>query len=174
MKLKFQESEIVLHANNYVSQQNELEKVKENELIALRNTVQRAGHLTKAQMRLIAMWKSPRSAHHIENNTDGFIKEITSFALKCEDRRARIESLTLLDGVLWPTASVVLHLFHAEPHPILDFRALWSISVEVPSQYDFEFWECYILFCRKIASCNKVDMRVLDRALWQYSKDNQP
>ena len=167
MKLRFQESKIALLAALYAIPR------EETELMALRDIVQRTGHLTKAQMSLLAKWKSPRSAPRIQKNSDGFIKEITSFALKCKDHRARIEALTLLDGVLWPTASVVLHLFHEEAHPILDFRALWSVGAKVPSQYNFELWESYVVFCRTIANRNKVTMRVLDRALWQYSKDNQ-
>ena len=90
-----------------------------------------------------------------------------------EDERARIQSLTLLDGVSWPTASVILYLFHRDPYPILDFRALWSLSLDVPVQYRFDFWLPYVRCCRDLAQRANVDMRTLDRALWQYSKENQ-
>lgn len=30
------------------------------------------------------------------------------------------------------------------------------------------------MFCRQVADRNRIDMRKLDRALWQYSKENQP
>ena len=81
--------------------------------------------------------------------------------------------LTCLTGVSWPTASVILHFFHPDPYPIMDFRALWSVSLKVPAQYTFEFWWEYVKFCRGIASRSRVDMRTLDRALWQYSKERQ-
>ncbi|MBI4851367.1 MAG: hypothetical protein HY819_06015 [Acidobacteria bacterium] len=44
---------------------------------------------------------------------------------------------------------------------------------ENTTQYSFSFWWDYVLFCREIAERNSISMRVLDRALWQYSKDNQ-
>ena len=147
---------------------------EETEMIGMRETVETAGHLTKTQLQLLAKWKSPRSAGRIENNTEGYIREITSFALSTSDERARIEALTLLDGVLWPTASVVLHLFHDQKYPILDYRALWSVSTEVPTQYSFQLWGEYVHFCRTVATKSGVSMRVLDRALWQYSKLHQP
>ncbi|MEO2054550.1 MAG: hypothetical protein ABGX83_04490 [Nitrospira sp.] len=124
-------------------------------------------------MQLVAKWKAPRSAGHVEKNTNGYIKDVTAFAFSTNNERSRIESLTILDGVSWPTASVLLHLFHADPYPILDFRALWSANLDVPKQYSYLFWKPYISFCREIAKRNKVSMRVLDRAMWQYSKENQ-
>ena len=72
-----------------------------------------------------------------------------------------------------PARSVVLHFFHNDPYPILDFRALWSISLDVPSQYDFDFWWNYVEYCRALSTESHLDMRQLDRALWQYSKENQ-
>ncbi len=58
-------------------------------------------------------------------------------------------------------------------YPIIDFRALWSLQVNVPNKYTFEFWRKYVQYCRKIARENHVDLRILDKALWQYSKENQ-
>jgi len=146
---------------------------EESDLIDLKTEVQRVGYLNKSQLRLVARWKSPRSAGNVERNDDRYVKEITSWAFSAKDERSRIQVLTLLDGVLWPTASVVLHLFHKDSYPILDFRALWSVGSDVPKQYSFSFWWPYVLFCRELAQRNAVDMRTLDRALWQYSKENQ-
>jgi hypothetical protein len=39
--------------------------------------------------------------------------------------------------------------------------------------YEFSFWWEYTQFCRKLAAEAGVSMRTLDRALWQYSKENQ-
>ena len=167
MRLRFRESEIRRHAANYAFPRDE------KDLLALGETVTRAGYLTKDQLRLIAKWKSPRSAPHVEKNSESFVREITGFALNCNDERARIESLTVLDGVRWPTASVVLHLFHKDPYPIVDFRSLWSIRTRVPVPYSFEFWTAYVRFCRTIAKSNRLTMRTLDQALWQFSKENQ-
>ena len=106
-------------------------------------------------------------------NTNDYVSDITRFAFGTDCERARIESLTLLDGIGWPTASAILHLLHPDPYPILDFRALWSVSIDVPSKYSFGFWWSYVEFCRDLAADAHVDMRTLDRALWQYSKENQ-
>ena len=167
MKLHFSESEIPVWAQKYDCPQDE------TSLMRLRPAIQGAGFLTKEQLRLVARWKAPRSAVHIERNDDLYVKEITSLSFAANEQRSRIEVLTLLDGVLWPSASVILHLFHEEPYPILDFRALWSVGLDVPKQYSFSFWWEYVEFCRAVAQRNSIDMRTLDRALWQYSKENQ-
>ena len=168
MRLRLPQSQIGRYADLYSYPR------EETELLGLRGSVASAGSLLKHELRLLAKWKSPRSAGHIEDNTEGYVGEITSFALSAKDERARVEVLTLLSGVLWPTASVILHLFHSERYPILDYRALWSVSTEVPAQYSFKFWWQYVIFCRAVADKANVSMRVLDRALWQYSKLHQP
>jgi len=168
MRLRFSESRIASIAARY-SYPKEEEK-----LISLRTGVRETGHITKDQLYLIARWKSPRSAGRVEDNSASFVREITRFCLSAADERARIEPLTLLSGVLWPTASVILHLFHKDRYPILDYRALWSVSTNVPHVYDFAFWEKYLSFTRGIARRTSLTMRTIDRALWQYSKENQP
>ena len=167
MRLLFSVAQTERHASAYRYPR------EEEELIALRPAVQAAGHMTKDQLRLLAEWKSPRSAGHVARNSDEYVQEVTGFALSCRSERARIEALTVLDGVLWPTAFVVLHLFHHDRYPILDFRALWSVGTEVPAQYTYAFWERYVRYCRALSDRANVSMRMLDRALWQYSKDNQ-
>ena len=165
-KLRFSPDEIPHYASEYTF------KV-EDELMQATKEAGKRGHLTLAELLKICRWKSPRSAGHVKRNTEAYVDEITRFALNTENERARIESLTLLDGVSWPTASVILHLGHSSPYPILDFRALWTLSVEVPSSYNFSFWWHYVEFCRALAQRYDVDMRTLDRALWQYSKERQ-
>ena len=75
---------------------------------------------------------------------------------------------------MWPMASVILHFFHRENYPILDYRALWSVSLKAQLQYDFAFWWDYVQFCRDVAQRNEVTMRMLDRALWQYYSTGKP
>ena len=80
--------------------------------------------------------------------------------------------LLLLNGVRLPTALVILHYCHADPYPILDIRALWSLGVDANAvSYSFEFWNEYTQYCRKLANEANVTMRELDRASWQYSKE---
>ena len=147
--------------------------IQETKLLGLAESVVKRGWMTKDDLRIVAQWKAPRSAGHVEDNSEEYVKEITAFALAAATERSRIEVLTNLDGVRWPTASVILHFFHKEPYPIMDFRALWSVSLEVPAQYSFCFWWPYVEFCRILSRDTGLDMRTLDRALWQYSKEKQ-
>ena len=131
------------------------------------------GYVTKSEFLEVCKWKSPRTGPRCATNDAGYVKDVTALALSTPSERLRIESLTLLAGVSWPTASVFLHWFHEAEYPILDFRALWSLGVKVPKAYDFRFWSEYTQACRDLAKQRDVSMRDLDRALWQFSKQNQ-
>ena len=145
----------------------------EPEVVGMKATVSSAGFLTRKQLYVVARWKAARSAEHVLKNSETYVREVTAFALGAADERARIETLTVLDGVLWPSASVVLHMFHREPYPILDFRALESLGEPVPKQYTFAFWWKYVLHSRKLATKHQLSMRELDRALWQHSAEKR-
>jgi hypothetical protein len=168
MELRFPEDKISYWAERYTYPR------QESRLLSFRDTVQQVGYLTREQLVLLAKWKSPRRAALVAENSEHFVQEITGFALNAKDERSRIAPLTLLDGISWPTASVILHLFHKEKYPILDFRALWSLSTDKPQLYTFPFWWKYVQSCRRLSERNQVEMRLLDQALWQYSKANQP
>ena len=123
----------------------------------------------------VCRWKSRRTFHQCEKNTDDFIESVTRTALTTKDERLRIEVLKLLKGVGWPTASALLHFGTRDAYPILDFRTLWSLGFEEPpTPYDYKFWSAYTSYCRALAHEAGVSMRDLDRALWQHSKENQP
>lgn len=166
MKLRFSESKIQHWAERYEPQSTETQFVK------LKPKVQQRGYLTKKELQKVAHWKSPRSSGHVQKNDLDYIKDITSCAFTATSERTKIRVLSCLDGVGLPTASAILHLFHKDRYPILDFRAVWSIGVE-NYDYSFAFWWDYVSFCRVLADRNDVDMRTLDKALWQYSKENQ-
>ncbi len=153
---------------------------REPELIALVPVVQRQGFLNREQLFTVCRWKSPRQAARAHDNSDLFVQEVTRFALAAHDERSRIEPLCMLDGVGWPTASTILHWFHQAPYPIVDFRALWSLQMQAHT-YDFPFWQGYIGHWRAILQEAQellghaiTTPRMFDRALWQYSYENQP
>jgi hypothetical protein len=100
------------------------------------------------------------------------VRRQTATALTSAAEKTWITSLIELHGVSWPTASVILHLAHIEPCPILDVRSLWSLQYE-RSYYTFAFWWEYLCACRALAVECHVSMRDLDRALWQYSNEKQ-
>jgi hypothetical protein len=148
----------------------DLEKVIEREISP---SVREKGFYKKDEFLTLCRWKSPRIVHNCERNEPSFVEAATGAAFNSTHEHLRIAVLTHLSGVSWPVASVLLHFGHREPYPILDFRALWSVSVDAPSQYDFDLWWPYVEYCRSLALDSGVSMRTLDRALWQYSKENQ-
>ena len=85
----------------------------------------------------------------------------------------RIGLFTLLKGVDFPTASVFLHFFHEDLYPILDVRALEALGVNEKVHYTFDFWWSYVQECRELAQELNLDMRTLDRGLWQWSASQE-
>lgn len=166
-KLRFEEKKISGIASRYAYGSSD------DELLKLQPIVKKRGYLLKDELFRIARWKAARASGRTQKNSEADVKEITGIALQTLSERARVESLLILDGVGWPMASVILHFYHRDPYPILDYRALWSTSLEVPAGYEFQFWWTYVEFCRRITSHNMIEMRMLDKALWQYSRENQ-
>ena len=137
-----------------------------------------AGYYTRDDFLEVCEWKTRgRPRRHYQRNSEEDVRRVTTTALSSADEKTRIMSLIGahggLRGVSWPTASVLLHLAHKEPYPILDFRALWSLQVAPRSYYTFDFWQDYVQACRALAVQCDVSMRNLDRALWEYSNRNQ-
>lgn len=73
--------------------------------------------------------------------------------------------------VRWPTASVLLHFGHRDRYPILDYRALEALGVTETVNYTVPFWRSYVAACRKIDDQTGFGMRIIDRAMWQWSKE---
>lgn len=132
------------------------------------------GYLTRPEFLALCKWKTERSKSRVAKNPESLILEATRVALTAKHEQLHIYPLLALHGVSWPTASVILHFWHSDPYPILDFRALWSLGhAKPPAAYNFDFWWQYTQFCRTLAQECDVSMRVLDRALWQYSSARQ-
>lgn len=132
------------------------------------------GYLERAELLYICEWKSQRQKARFSLNSARTVEEVTRIALAADDERVRIGVLRILEGVGWPVASTLLHFTHRDPYPILDYRALWSLGVEQPpAYYEFATWWNYVTSCRRLAVSAGVSARELDRALWQYSKENQ-
>ncbi|HRK21809.1 MAG TPA: hypothetical protein PLX06_08375 [Fimbriimonadaceae bacterium] len=133
--------------------------------------VQKRGHLTKLEFEIVGEWKSPRARPKLRSNSAEHIEEASRIALSTPVEELGIGVLLTLNGVSYPMASVILHWFHSDPYPILDFRALESLGIPIPNQYTSEFWMHYVTRWRKALTESDVDKRTLDRALWQWSKD---
>jgi hypothetical protein len=131
------------------------------------------GYFTFDEFLEVCLWKTRgRSAPLVASNDPEDVEEATHIALSASSERIRIGVLRSLSGVDWPTASVFLHFGHADPYPILDFRALEALGVGRGSvTYNFELWSTYVACCRDLATRAGVTMRELDRAMWQWSAD---
>ena len=168
-KLRFPTSDVTKWALRY-------DYVQDEGFIArIKAPVRRRGYLQRAEFLAVCRWKTPRSQPLCARNDDDYVKAVTKVALApTTPDHLKLQTLLMLSGVGWPTASVILHMFDGKPFPILDYRALWSVTRKVPSRYGSEFWREYTRFTRALAKRAGCDMRTLDRALWQYSKERQP
>ena len=136
-------------------------------------------YLTRDNLREIGLWKSPRARkHYTSKENDALtVKEITCFAFTAKSERARIWSLLILRGVSWAVASVILHFAFPKRYPIWDVRVLWSLGWYrrgKPPAYNFSLWEKYCRKVREISKRHGLSIRTVEKALWMYSKRNQP
>ena len=130
-------------------------------------------YLLKPEFLRLSEWKTVRSRSRCARNPEARIEEATRLALSASDESVKIGLLRILEGVDWPTASVILHFCDHRPYPILDYRALWSLGFDSPPTYSYSFWEQYTAYVRELADRTGHSMRTIDRALWQYSNENQ-
>ena len=134
----------------------------------------RRGYLTKREFMVLGDWKTPRSRPRRAANSEALVREATRLALGATSDELKIGILRQLQGVDWPTASVILHLCDRGAYPILDVRALWSAGAGTPlPTYTTGLWIGYVALTRELARRARCSMREVDRALWQYSKQHQ-
>ncbi len=169
-KLKFDKCKISYWANRYSYRDKDRERRLQSEIGP---TVRERGYYKYAELKTLCKWKAPRSIRHCKRNEPKYVETVTRAALSSTNEQFRIQAPTVLDGVNWPTASVILHFGSSDRYPVLDFRAFWSVTGLESPQYKFPLWWAYTEFCRALADECEISMRILDRALWQYSKENQ-
>jgi hypothetical protein len=129
------------------------------------------GHYTREEFIDVCGWKTVRSRSKVASNSEAAVVAATRRALVTTSEAERMEALLDLAGVGVPTASVLLYFAFPDDYPILDVRALESLGVRPRSQYPVHFWLSYLDACRELAQRCGIDIRTLDKALWQYSKD---
>ncbi|HEY6762747.1 MAG TPA: hypothetical protein VI318_24815, partial [Baekduia sp.] len=130
------------------------------------------GYYTREEFLAVVRWKSARVVPLAGENTAEDIEEMTRAAFAAGDELARVRALLELRGVGVPVASALLHFAFPDRYPILDFRALATLGdTRRRTTYVPDEWVEYLTRCRGLAERNGVSMRVLDKALWQASKD---
>jgi hypothetical protein len=142
-------------------------------LSEVRLAVRGRGYLTATEFRDICYWKTPRSQAWCRQNSADDIRVLTKAALATRDEALKMDLLRRLRGVDWPTASTLLHFCDLRPYPILDYRALWSLGYARPPRYTMPFWLGYVAYVRELVRRSGHPIRIVDQALWQYSKARQ-
>jgi hypothetical protein len=129
------------------------------------------GWYTRDEFLQVGEWKTPRIRSRAASNTESDIEAATREALASRDVLGAMEPLRRLRGVDWAVGSVLLHLAHRDAFPILDFRALEALGIQRPRWTGSALWRGYVEATRSLAISAGVDLRTLDRALWQWSKE---
>lgn len=139
----------------------------------------RNGDFTLANLEAIVRWKSERVVHYLIGNSNEKIKRALAIAASPETSTdAAVTALLELHGVDLPVASAILAAIFPERYTVLDFRALEALG---HARHDVRFYEEYLAFCKRLAESNIVQaqsdlpaptpLRTLDRALWEWSKN---
>ena len=143
------------------------ERAFERELPAARA----AGHLSKSLFVRLARWKSVRNTPNYQSNTDAEVRAATSAAFSAPEDAVALQALMVLNGVALRTASAILQWMRPDRFPILDFRVVQALGRSMPASYDnVGFYATLAEEIRALAERNSLDLRMIDRALWAWSK----
>ena len=166
-KLKLDPSKLAAFAKRYQFQ-NDAAALTAGKQIA-------SGDQTRKNLEVIFGWKTRgRGKSRLQKNTDAEIIDALKLAVDAQTDRSAVAVLLGLNGVAIPVASAILTAISPMRFSIIDFRALWSLSVGRPPIYTIDYYLSYLAYCRFAAKNANLSLRDFDRALWQYSKENQP
>jgi len=141
----------------------------EAEALAIGAAARARGHYERDEFIQICLWKTRRVSVRIRNNGSEEIASATRAALGGEG----IKPLLRLDGVSWGRASTLLHLALPDVYPILDHRAVHALGERWPASVSFAFWSDFVDAFREARERAGVSGRELDRALWQWSSEQE-
>ena len=131
------------------------------------------GYYTRDDFIAICLWKTRRVRRRLEQNTSEAVETATRTALSTTDERERMAVLLALPGVSWGRASTLLHLARPDDFPILDRRAVHALGQPGPVSVSFRFWWGYVEAWRDYRIRSGVSGREFDRALWQWSSEQE-
>jgi hypothetical protein len=129
------------------------------------------GDFSRTNLEAIFEWKTKgRGRSRLTKNNDAEIADALKLALEAKTPRAAVAVLTGLSGVDVPVASAILATAKPDDHTIIDWRALHALDVYA-SNVTIKLYLSYLGHCKEIAAKNEVTLRELDRAMWQWSKE---
>jgi hypothetical protein len=127
-------------------------------------------YLTRAELRWLGEWKTPRVRPQIARNSEAGVRRETGAAFDARTDAARLRALLGLRGVGVAVASVVLHFAEPARNPIYDVRvraALRRSGLRRRFPPTPRGWEAYAATLRGLAARYGVSLRTLDKALWR-------
>ena len=106
-----------------------------------------------------------------KNNAAGVRKALSGarHAMSAGDVRGAVLSLTALSGVSVKTASAILTAIDPGRYTVLDVRVLEALGRQ--DGQGVNLYVDYLEFCQATAREHRVSLRDLDRACWQWSKN---
>lgn len=168
-KLQFRVTQIRELASRYASHQDEA-ALKAGQCIA-------GGDFCRKNLEEVFEWKTGgRGRSRLRDNSDEEIADALRLAVEAKTPRAAVAVLTGLHGVAVPVASAILTVIDPACYTIIDWRALEALGISAPNP-STEFYLAYLAKCRKIVDKNPGhcdNLRQLDRAMWQWSKEATP
>ena len=142
-------------------------------LIARLAGVRRRGAFSRAELLLMAIWKSPRARPHYLRNSSALVSAVSRAALAARSERARMAELTRLTGVSVPVASAILTLIDPRRYGVLDIRVWQFLHALDPAignpggrRFTVAHWERYLATLRTEARRRGVTARAMEWALF--------
>lgn len=127
---------------------------------------------SRANLEVIFRWKTKgRGISRLRRNTDLEIADSLRLAVAARAERSALAVLMGLSGIHVAVGSAILTAIFPKRYTIIDFRALDALGVKRPVVVTIELYLAYLCHCRHLAKQNNVTLRCLDRALWQWSKE---
>ena len=156
------------------------EDVKTAALIRELRNARLRGYLTRAELKKVCRWKSPRAIRLIRHNSVARVRAATRRALATRSERLRLEALRTLDGVSVPMASAILTLLYPRRYGVLDIR-VWQLLYAMGAVtkkhsgvgFDFNNWYQFLMIIRYFAKKLHVGARDIERSLFLVHREYQ-
>jgi hypothetical protein len=146
----------------------------DGEVMAMGAAARERGYYTREEFIGACVWKTGRVRRRLEDNSEQAVGLATRVALdSAVGERERVAALLGLDGVSWGRASTLLHLALPDLYPILDRRAVHALGARWPSGVSFAFWCEFVDVWRQLRERAGLSGRIFDRALWQWSSEQE-
>ena len=151
-------------------------------------SIRQRGYYTVAELQRVNRWKLPteRNRSWLAKNSHHRVRAVTEKALAAPEP-LQLYTLQLLHGVSAAVASALLIFPFPDRHTVIDFRVARALEAldnagQLPDELLWRQrppsnnswlppYPPYLDACRRLAAHLNVNLRDLDRALWQWHKD---